>query len=925
MRLTLRTLLAYLDDILEPTDAHELAGKIQESEFASGLVHKIRGSIGRLRISSPALHGEGLARDANTVSEYLDNTLSADQVPEFERICLEDDSHLAEVAACHQILTLVLGEPAAFEPSLRPRIYQVGRTGLANGRAADAAIPLDVPDRASQETFERTEHRLDVPVAQDSAKLVDEAANAVDVAGAPQIDVSQKRRKRREVPDYLKDESRGVNRTWLMAAVVMGIMAVGSLLAFGPWKPNRSTTDASSGRGAESSVVSDPGTQNESDRHASSSGSETLAVEPLVGSELDSSAMADGSIANEEIDVPVGREALNAGATTSPGPFSDGVDVEAGAEGATLAAQGSNADRGSRWSSGESSGEVGGEVGVDGEADDRAGMVVDEQIHDPAVESIVGASEGEELSAGVDGQGVTGQVVGAVDGGGDVPMASDDRGDATDVPPLADIGEPELGPPLESISQAETGSDGSIDGPIGATVAGGAEDAERGQDRSDDVGVGVAGEPAIPSPDQLALNENVAMPNRRGGDLRDDVAFGDNIGDNKRLDVAPVPQPDRVDDLRADVGRFISEQEVVAVQDELTHTWMRLPVRASLSIGGHFVVPPAFRPQLLLESGAQLTLEGGTEMLLGQRLERNTLQVMIPQGRMLMVTVGNDVTRLGLRLRDRTGVVTLGDAQAELAVEVERYLPPGGDPELGDARTIVRLWAVSGRVVWQENAEEPRVIESGQVLTMVENLPGELTDAKTFPAWIAGRRVSDVDRLAYEAIEKQLSDTRPLTLSLMELTEHRQVEVRSLASRCLAALDEFDPLFSMLRDPYQKAAWSSHFEALREGMARSPQSAARVEESAGRTRGPLSKPILQMVRGYSPEQLIKGGDRELVDALGNKELDLRVLAFENLRRITGKQLQYRPEVSEANRRRPVRQWSEMLEDGQIRYGEHSRY
>ncbi|MES2791081.1 MAG: hypothetical protein V4719_15820 [Planctomycetota bacterium] len=126
MRLTLRTLLAYLDDLLDPAQAKELGAKIQESEVASQLVSKIRDVIRKRRLTAPVVSGPGCDLDANLVAEYLDNTLSPEGVTDLERICLESDVHLAEVAASHQILTLVLGEPVDIGPLSRERMYALG-------------------------------------------------------------------------------------------------------------------------------------------------------------------------------------------------------------------------------------------------------------------------------------------------------------------------------------------------------------------------------------------------------------------------------------------------------------------------------------------------------------------------------------------------------------------------------------------------------------------------------------------------------------------------------------------------------------------------------------------------------------------------------------------------------------------------------
>jgi hypothetical protein len=138
LRLTLRTLLSYLDDTLEPNQAKAIGQKVAESEQARELMERIKQVTRRRRLTTPPATGPG-GIDANTIAEYLDNEVSSEQAAEVEQICLASDVHLAEVAACHQILTLVLGEPALVPPSAKQRMY-----GLVKG---PEAIPFRKPPK----------------------------------------------------------------------------------------------------------------------------------------------------------------------------------------------------------------------------------------------------------------------------------------------------------------------------------------------------------------------------------------------------------------------------------------------------------------------------------------------------------------------------------------------------------------------------------------------------------------------------------------------------------------------------------------------------------------------------------------------------------------------------------------------------------
>lgn len=171
MRLTLRTLLACLDRVLPPAEQQELDAKFAGSTAAQQLSTRIRRVIEQPGIPAPRLDGRGLGADANSVAEYLDNCLEPERLETFERICLESDMHLAEVAACHEMLAGVARDPAATAPldgagrakllaalrhrSGEPAEENARHEAVENARAVHAALEVDAAERPRTETHER--------------------------------------------------------------------------------------------------------------------------------------------------------------------------------------------------------------------------------------------------------------------------------------------------------------------------------------------------------------------------------------------------------------------------------------------------------------------------------------------------------------------------------------------------------------------------------------------------------------------------------------------------------------------------------------------------------------------------------------------------------------------------------------------------
>lgn len=148
MKLTLRTLLAYIDNLLPPHDAEEFEALLNENAAANNLCKRIQSVMTRPELGAPDVLDKGLHLDPNVTAEYLDNVLSSEESPEYERLCISSDRQLSEVSACHQILTVVQIEPAEVDPAWREKIYTAPER-VTEEESVDLDGGVDAPAPAS--------------------------------------------------------------------------------------------------------------------------------------------------------------------------------------------------------------------------------------------------------------------------------------------------------------------------------------------------------------------------------------------------------------------------------------------------------------------------------------------------------------------------------------------------------------------------------------------------------------------------------------------------------------------------------------------------------------------------------------------------------------------------------------------------------
>ncbi len=416
----------------------------------------------------------------------------------------------------------------------------------------------------------------------------------------------------------------------------------------------------------------------------------------------------------------------------------------------------------------------------------------------------------------------------------------------------------------------------------------------------------------------------------------DEVVVEIEPGDaNVASDVANgiAPQNPESEDSPGEERPIASEIATVTSENTLLATnkggpkgepkWIRLKKGMTVVPGYPIVCPPTFRASMTTVSGFEVTLVGPTEVVWIADAPGDSVLAVI-SGRLLIKANQAD-SRMDLMLGQERLTLEFPELGSVAAASVKHFRSPGKDPMVAENRTeLASVLSVQGSVGLRAATSDEQ-LDTGQQWLKQGAADSSISAVDPVPPWIdppastttslaAGARGGLLDLLAGDP---------PLEIALREATLFRRSEVAALAAETLLHLGQGDVYFGSegtLSQVKQRAYWPEHFLELLAVVDRSAAATAQLEKSIKKMDATNSPAIFRLLTGFSQTQLEEGEDQVLVDFLDSESMAVRVLALENLHRITGTTLYFRAEQDNAVRRAPgIKKWNVRLKKGDIRW------
>ena len=513
---------------------------------------------------------------------------------------------------------------------------------------------------------------------------------------------------------------------------------------------------------------------------------------------------------------------------------------------------------------------------------------------------------------------------------------------ATDTPPTLGDAEPAVTPPMvdvdpgTAVSPLPSPGDNAVVAPI--------DGSETETPPMSELPV-----PATVEPDAAVEADPVSEPSAAPGDTEGMPA----VVEVKPDAVAPpsaevsIPSADPNKDVvvaaeSKTVASIVGEDSLVLRQKLGDAPFVLTTKDEPIADGSTVICPPLYRDRLRILDKVDLTMVGPATVVLGVD-QGETASAALVNGRFLLgprnnaaVTPADDNVQVGApEFEELTVRVRFGDSQHELtfptadalaAIEIVFYRNPGADPEEeGQTTQFIAVLSVQGDLQWKTDGAEATKIQTGEVLRWSKGIAATKVPVAAVPAWIEEPKVvpGSIEKSARDGLLALVRGNESIELSLREAIDFRKAEVGALAAQTLVLLDRPDVYFGadgILADVKQKAFWPEHFAALVSAIDRGPQSAGVVREAINQMDAAEAAAIYRLLWLFSNPQLEAGGDELLVTSLDSPNMTVRVLAAENLRRITGTTLFFKPENNTAPRRSSdIKKWETRLKKQDIRW------
>ncbi|HET6880335.1 MAG TPA: hypothetical protein VFI31_09280, partial [Pirellulales bacterium] len=275
------------------------------------------------------------------------------------------------------------------------------------------------------------------------------------------------------------------------------------------------------------------------------------------------------------------------------------------------------------------------------------------------------------------------------------------------------------------------------------------------------------------------------------------------------------------------IGRLSSIPEQEVLLRTVDSQWQRIASGTRIASGEQLIALPTYGPMVFLDNGDRVTgdmqLLGGCIVSVNAARRADVPEIHLESGRLVLRTENNSGAKFGLHAGDDRGTFQFGKrddrdtsrfgkGDAVLAVELRHLLVEGADPEQDPAGAEVDIYLVAGEVTWIDRlgSRTTLVAPSHRSLANIE----EAQRSAEPPAWIASvagwpdqeRPWSDAsglnpnERRASADIDSFLRQDRPVRPALADLATHRKIANSLLAIRCLAILDDFEPVVPLLND-----------------------------------------------------------------------------------------------------------------------------